>query len=492
MAMMMTGRVLLVCALCVLWCGFSGIAADFVGSTNGSAGEYWVSWWITQLRKECAEEVIRRTGGRTNVSAVEECVRQGMDGVRAVLDGRSRWRSQRSAVVVVVVAAEDGGDPVKNGDSSERSFSSEQSLQAGRVLPAGGGGGSGSLPGGEGGTGNNPPPPHSPPTGPSLPTLPEKQASSSAAAAAEEEEEEGVKSDPKNNENNPGERLQDRETPIDNQHTQNPEEIPPGKKLNEEHNKTKQPPQGDDQPPKVEEITPRKPVEEPPIEKEDVDEPDAGAAERNSIESHLEATRNHAEKPLAGSEHVDKENDDQKEEKEKKREEQEDAHVQQQNGKHETLHGLPIEAGATQGSLANSPLEELQQKRTNAGSTKQLEGEAPLINADGTSNGNNDLSLPSVSTRAGVAGAHEAAKGNAEVQNNAESTETAVNKKDDPNEHLTENDKEFTKDKNDLRTNATANTGDSDGSTAVSHATFPLLPLLLVVACAAAAAVVAA
>ncbi|KAF8304231.1 Mucin-associated surface protein (MASP), subgroup S069 [Trypanosoma cruzi] len=28
MAMMMTGRVLLVCALCMLWCGFSGIAAD--------------------------------------------------------------------------------------------------------------------------------------------------------------------------------------------------------------------------------------------------------------------------------------------------------------------------------------------------------------------------------------------------------------------------------------------------------------------------------
>ncbi|EAN81077.1 mucin-associated surface protein (MASP), putative, partial [Trypanosoma cruzi] len=38
----------------------------------------------------------------------------------------------------------------------------------------------------------------------------------------------------------------------------------------------------------------------------------------------------------------------------------------------------------------------------------------------------------------------------------------------------------------------TATTGDSDGSTAVSHTTSPLLLLLLVVACAAAAAVVAA
>ncbi|EKF98096.1 mucin-associated surface protein (MASP), putative, partial [Trypanosoma cruzi] len=263
MAMMMTGRVLLVCALCVLWCGLFGVAADFVGSANGSAGDYWGSWWITKLRREWAEEVGRRTGGRTNVSAVEECVRQGIDGVRAVVDGRRRWGPQRSAVVVV--AADDAEDPVKNGDSSERSFLSEQSSQAGRVLPSGGGGGSGSLPGGEGGTGHNPPPPHSS-TGPSLPNLPEKQASAA-------EEEEGVKSDPKDNENKPGERLRDRETPIDNQNTQNPEETPTGKKLHEEDNKTKQLLQGDNQQPKVEEIVPRKPVEEPPREKEDVDEP---------------------------------------------------------------------------------------------------------------------------------------------------------------------------------------------------------------------------
>ncbi|EKG03725.1 mucin-associated surface protein (MASP), putative [Trypanosoma cruzi] len=40
--------------------------------------------------------------------------------------------------------------------------------------------------------------------------------------------------------------------------------------------------------------------------------------------------------------------------------------------------------------------------------------------------------------------------------------------------------------------NTTATTGDSDGSTAVSHITSPLLLLLVVVACAAAAAVLAA
>ncbi|EKG01255.1 mucin-associated surface protein (MASP), putative, partial [Trypanosoma cruzi] len=89
---MMAGRVLLVCALCVLWCAIAGIAA-------GSAGEYLALRFITQMRRECEEEVSRRTEGRANASAVEECVREGMDGLRAVVDGRRRWRRQRYALV---------------------------------------------------------------------------------------------------------------------------------------------------------------------------------------------------------------------------------------------------------------------------------------------------------------------------------------------------------------------------------------------------------
>ncbi|KAF8283244.1 Mucin-associated surface protein (MASP), subgroup S119 [Trypanosoma cruzi] len=98
MAMMMTGRVLLVCALCVLWCAIAGIAADCAGAANGGVDEYLLLRCITQMRRECAEEVSRRTGG-VNASAVEECVREGMDGVRAVVDGRRRWRRQRYALV---------------------------------------------------------------------------------------------------------------------------------------------------------------------------------------------------------------------------------------------------------------------------------------------------------------------------------------------------------------------------------------------------------
>ncbi|RNC40944.1 mucin-associated surface protein (MASP) [Trypanosoma cruzi] len=100
MAMMMTGRVLLVCALCVLWCGVFGIAAD---GADGSAVEYSFAGQHAQMRRECVEKVGRRTGVGANASAVEECMRRGMDGVRAVVYGRSRWRRQQFAV-----AATDG------------------------------------------------------------------------------------------------------------------------------------------------------------------------------------------------------------------------------------------------------------------------------------------------------------------------------------------------------------------------------------------------
>ncbi|KAF5218114.1 mucin-associated surface protein (MASP) [Trypanosoma cruzi] len=105
MAMMMTGRVLLVCALCVLWCGIDGVAETEepgIGVVPG-VDEYLVVEWRTRLWRECAEEAGRRTGGRANASAVEECVRQRMESLRAVVDGRRRWRREQFEVV----AAED-------------------------------------------------------------------------------------------------------------------------------------------------------------------------------------------------------------------------------------------------------------------------------------------------------------------------------------------------------------------------------------------------
>ncbi|KAF8307567.1 Mucin-associated surface protein (MASP), subgroup S121 [Trypanosoma cruzi] len=131
MAMMMAGRVLLVCALCVLWCGLSGVAADGAGVvSDGSADEDLLLQWRAWLRRKCAEEVSRRTGGSANASAVEECVHQGMDGVRAVVDGRGRWRRQQFAVAAA------GGPGDKSGKGSDDTLkvlsSSEQMPQAGQ------------------------------------------------------------------------------------------------------------------------------------------------------------------------------------------------------------------------------------------------------------------------------------------------------------------------------------------------------------------------
>ncbi|KAF8306645.1 Mucin-associated surface protein (MASP), subgroup S121 [Trypanosoma cruzi] len=135
MAMMMTGRVLLVCALCVLWCGLSGIAADGAGSVDGSAVEYSLSRWRAQLRKGCAEEVGGRIGGGANASVVEECLRQGMDGVRAFVDGRSRWRRQHFAVAAA--ADGDSGGNVKEEKTKTLSKELHQQPQVSNVVAPG-------------------------------------------------------------------------------------------------------------------------------------------------------------------------------------------------------------------------------------------------------------------------------------------------------------------------------------------------------------------
>ncbi|PBJ68574.1 mucin-associated surface protein [Trypanosoma cruzi cruzi] len=119
MAMMMTGRVLLVCALCVLWCGIDGVAvAEEPGGVVPGVDEYLFVEWRARLRRECAEEFSRRTGGRANVSAVEECVREGMESLRAVVDGRRRWRHQRFAAAAAAVAAEEGDATPENDDQA--------------------------------------------------------------------------------------------------------------------------------------------------------------------------------------------------------------------------------------------------------------------------------------------------------------------------------------------------------------------------------------
>ncbi|KAF5216683.1 Mucin-associated surface protein (MASP) subgroup S117 [Trypanosoma cruzi] len=78
MAMMMTGRVLLVCALCVLWCGLSGIAADGAGGVSGSEFEYLFLNWEELLKNECEAENSNETNLSLKDLAVNCCVYRAM------------------------------------------------------------------------------------------------------------------------------------------------------------------------------------------------------------------------------------------------------------------------------------------------------------------------------------------------------------------------------------------------------------------------------
>ncbi|EKF29610.1 mucin-associated surface protein (MASP), putative [Trypanosoma cruzi marinkellei] len=122
MAMMMTGRVLLVCALCVLWCGLSEVVADAGGGASDvSAKEHFLLRWNAQRRRVCAEEVSRNAGCSANGFAVEDCVRQGTDGVRSVVDSRSHWRHQWYAVVA--------GDTTEDEEDAKTKITSELNPQ---------------------------------------------------------------------------------------------------------------------------------------------------------------------------------------------------------------------------------------------------------------------------------------------------------------------------------------------------------------------------
>ncbi|ESS61893.1 mucin-associated surface protein (MASP) [Trypanosoma cruzi Dm28c] len=79
MAMMMDGRVLLVCALCVLWCGLSGIAVnDAVGVSDGSAVEYLFLNWEELLKNECEAEYSNETNLSLKDLAVNCCLHHDM------------------------------------------------------------------------------------------------------------------------------------------------------------------------------------------------------------------------------------------------------------------------------------------------------------------------------------------------------------------------------------------------------------------------------
>ncbi|EAN98151.1 Mucin-associated surface protein (MASP) [Trypanosoma cruzi] len=85
MAMMMTGSVLLVCALCVLWCGAGGgFAKEAEASANGVASKTTpadriILNWHVLMKEECATENTKN--GTVNVPAMKRCIQVAMKGI---------------------------------------------------------------------------------------------------------------------------------------------------------------------------------------------------------------------------------------------------------------------------------------------------------------------------------------------------------------------------------------------------------------------------
>ncbi|EAN98146.1 Mucin-associated surface protein (MASP) [Trypanosoma cruzi] len=79
MAMMMTGRVLLVCALCVLWCSSAVQAADGLISDGSLEGENMVLTWYPVNNKTCEER--STNGGKLDESAFKSCMHELMNEV---------------------------------------------------------------------------------------------------------------------------------------------------------------------------------------------------------------------------------------------------------------------------------------------------------------------------------------------------------------------------------------------------------------------------
>ncbi|RNE97586.1 mucin-associated surface protein (MASP), partial [Trypanosoma cruzi] len=151
----------------------------------------------------------------------------------------------------------------------------------------------------------------------------------------------------------------------------------------------------------------------------------------------------------------------------------------------ETLSASPT--GPVKKESSPPPLgkqQELPPKEVTTDLKDQLRKDAPSAATHSKSNGNNDPSFSSATGDAAAFPNHSTDKNTATVHNDTESTETVVTEEDHQREHNADNKGENTKNKNIFFTNHTTNTQNSDGSTAVSHTTSPLLPLL--VACAAA------
>ncbi|KAF8300092.1 Mucin-associated surface protein (MASP), subgroup S099 [Trypanosoma cruzi] len=414
MAMMMAGRVLLVCALCVLWCGaVFGRAMDDYCSEGGENG-------------------LRHTsnGGDDGVSLKADC------GLLAT----------RMALIKAVEAAEAGQDELSGGpglsqDTKEKL--DDTSVGTNTVGSAAAGLG-GSIVAGQ--TAALPPTPGGSGTGGQV-VKPEGLDANGGKEADHKED--------RNDSTATGPQLQS----VDQSSSSSSSSGSPGTQNGEEHN--------------LENTS-------------------------KSDESSDDSPEDDESDPLSQSDSRE----------EKAEEEPEKNELNTENTSHEapTLTTAPAEEAEIQAAIPTTPLhshsgaedsgkvQQLQQPQDGIESNKHSQTKSA---ASITANQHNEPpaghaeSRPLSPTANGDAANNESEKSTEEgIPNNDSPADGAGTREEKQNENEASNPKETPVEATATKT-TTATTGDSDGGTAVSHATSPLL-LLLVVACAAAAAVVAA
>ncbi|RNC39026.1 mucin-associated surface protein (MASP), partial [Trypanosoma cruzi] len=91
MAMVMTGRVLLVCALCVLWCGAATVVSSAPDATRAQSvwPEYLFLNWHELFRNECKVEKPYGNNEDLKELAVNCCVRDAMNELCSAFYGNT-------------------------------------------------------------------------------------------------------------------------------------------------------------------------------------------------------------------------------------------------------------------------------------------------------------------------------------------------------------------------------------------------------------------
>ncbi|PBJ77874.1 mucin-associated surface protein [Trypanosoma cruzi cruzi] len=116
MAMMMTGRVLLVCALCVLWCSASVVlsAAGVFTSDRSDTEENMVIFWHNAFNRTCKDK--STTEGKLNRAAFKSCMHESMREVCSSDDDELSSASRDPAAEEI--CNKYTGDPEEDVESS--------------------------------------------------------------------------------------------------------------------------------------------------------------------------------------------------------------------------------------------------------------------------------------------------------------------------------------------------------------------------------------